>query len=139
VIDASNTLQTRIGDYDDVFFVKWNCDDSLIISAQINNIIKIWDSRGLNLIHEIINHQNQILSLQTHPCDPRLLSSADADGQIIISNIFKGEIIKKLNNSVAENRREYKFHEAFWFPNVEMFIVFNLNFLDIYEFARGEQ
>jgi bromodomain and WD repeat domain-containing protein 1/3 len=138
VLDASKTLQTRKGDYDDVFFVRWNCDDSLIISAQINDVIKIWDSRGLNLMHEIINHQSQILSLQAHPCDPRLLLSAEADGQIIISNILKGEIIKKFNNSDESDRREYDYHEAIWVPNVEMFIVYNQNFLDIYGFAKGE-
>jgi WD40 repeat protein len=36
-----------------VTMVTWNCDDSLVVTAQNNFIIKVWNSNDAQLIHEL--------------------------------------------------------------------------------------
>lgn len=36
-----------------VTMVAWNCDDTLVITAQSNFIIKVWNSDSAELIHEL--------------------------------------------------------------------------------------
>jgi hypothetical protein len=36
-----------------VTMVTWNCDDSLVITAQNNSIIKVWNSKTGQLIYEL--------------------------------------------------------------------------------------
>jgi WD40 repeat protein len=84
--------------------VAWNCDDSLVITAQSNFIIKIWNSGESStevlLVHELKGHADEIYVLEAHPRDPRIILSASHDGHIIIWNILSGKMIKKFYNKV---------------------------------------
>lgn len=33
--------------------VTWNCDDSLVVTAQNNFLIKVWNSNDAQLVHEL--------------------------------------------------------------------------------------
>lgn len=84
-----------------VTMVAWNCDDSLVITAQNNYLIKVWNSNNGHLIHELKAHTDEVYVLETHPKDPRLLLSAGHDGNIILWNILTGRLIKKFYNRVS--------------------------------------
>jgi WD40 repeat protein len=83
-----------------VTMVAWNRDDSLVISAQNNNFIKVWNSSNGNLVHELKGHSNEIFVLESHPNDPRLLFSAGHDGNIMVWNLLTGKMLKKFYNRV---------------------------------------
>ena len=36
-----------------VTMVTWNCDDSLVVTAQMSLIIKVWNSNDAQLVHEL--------------------------------------------------------------------------------------
>ncbi len=33
--------------------VTWNCDDNLVVTAQNNFLIKVWNAHDVQLIHEL--------------------------------------------------------------------------------------
>ena len=83
--------------------VAWNCDDSLVITAQerfgFSSVIRVWKSNNGLLFHELNDfHTDEVTVLETHPIDPRLLMSAGCDGNIILWNILYGRLIKKFSN-----------------------------------------
>jgi WD40 repeat protein len=84
-------------------FVNWSCDDSLIITTDSNNRIKVWEIRSGRLVHNLSFHSDQILSIEPNPRNPRLLLSSGADGQVNLWNFFNGEILKKF---IIENEEE---------------------------------
>lgn len=110
LIDASKTLQKA--DNDDaisleifkkysVTMVTWNSDDSLVVTAQNNYLIKVWNSNDARLIHELKAHTDEVYVLEAHPKDSRLLLSAGHDGYVILWNLMTGKLIRKFYNKVS--------------------------------------
>ena len=46
-----------------VSMVTWNADDSLVVTAQNNFIIKVWNSNDVQLVHELKSHSDEIFVL----------------------------------------------------------------------------
>ncbi len=129
LIDASKTLQKPDNDemtYMDIHrkynvtMVTWNSDDSLVVTAQNNFLIKVWNSQNARLIHELKGHNDEVFVLEAHPRDPRLLLSAGHDGHIILWNIFTGRLIKKFYNKI-DNEGHGCLFDTKWSPNMDMF------------------
>jgi bromodomain and WD repeat domain containing protein 1/3 len=103
-----------------VTMVTWNCDDSYVITAQNNFLIKVWSSKDGRLIHELKAHTNEVFVLEAHPKDPRLLLSAGHDGNVILWNIQKGKLIKKFYNKI-ENEGHGCLFDTKWSPLYDTF------------------
>lgn len=91
----------------DILKVKWNIDDSLVVTLQKQYLIKVWSSDNGMLIHELRGHSDEIYALETHPRDPRILLSAGYDSSVLIWNIINGENIKKFFDKVIINIYKY--------------------------------
>ena len=111
IIDVSKTLKKQetddnaislmdINKKHSVTMVTWNIDDTLVVTAQNNYLIKVWNSTDASLVHELKAHTDEVFVLEAHPRDPRLLLSAGHDGNVIIWNLFTGKLIKKFYNRV---------------------------------------
>ena len=83
-----------------VTMVAWNADDSLVVTAQNNFVVKVWNSTSAQLVHELKAHTDEIFVLEAHPADPRLLFSAGHDGNVILWNLLAGKCIKKFYNKI---------------------------------------
>lgn len=103
-----------------VTMVAWNCDDSMVITAQNNFVIKVWNSNDAQLVHELKSHSNEIFVLEAHPKDARILLSAGHDGNIIIWNILTGKVIKKFYNRI-ENEGHGCLFDSKWSCTSDMF------------------
>ena len=103
-----------------VTMVAWNCDDSMVITAQNNFLIKVWNSVDGQLVHELKSHSNEIFVLEAHPKDARILLSAGHDGHIIIWNILTGKVIKKFYNKI-ENEGHGCLFDSKWSCTSDMF------------------
>ncbi|CAF0748059.1 unnamed protein product [Brachionus calyciflorus] len=130
VIDGSKTLdKSESSDFLNidslskkysVTMVAWNCDDSLVITAQNNFVIKVWNSSDAQLVHELKAHTNEIFVLEAHPKDPRLLLSAGHDGNVILWNLLTGKCIKKFYNKI-ENEGHGCLFDTKWSSTLDMF------------------
>ncbi|RNA15427.1 PH-interacting, partial [Brachionus plicatilis] len=116
VSDLSDMLSKKHS----VTMVAWNCDDSLVITAQNNFMIKVWNSSDAQLVHELASHSNEIFVLESHPKDPRVLLSAGHDGNVIIWNILSGTMIKKFYNRI-ENEGHGCLFDTKWSCTSDMF------------------
>ena len=87
----------------DILKIKWNIDDSLVITLHKNYLILVWSPDDGNLIHELRGHSDDIYVLEPHPRDPRILLSAGYDSSVSIWNIINGENIKKFYDEVIIN------------------------------------
>ena len=87
--------------------VTWNSDDSLVVTAQNNFLIKVWNSNDARLVHELRGHTDEVYVLEAHPRDSRLLLSAGHDGLIIFWNLMSGKMIKKIYNKVRVLRSSF--------------------------------
>ena len=109
LIDATKSFQKN-NDLDDisldlfkkhsVTMVTWNSDDSCVVTAQNNHLLKVWNSNDARLVHELKGHTDEVYVLEAHPRDARLLVSAGHDGLIIFWNLLTGKMIKKIYNKV---------------------------------------
>jgi bromodomain and WD repeat domain-containing protein 1/3 len=110
LIDASKSFQKN-NDLNDisldlfkkhsVTMVTWNSDDTLVVTAQNNYLLKVWNSNDARLVHELKGHTDEVYVLEAHPRDARLLLSAGHDGLIIFWNLLTGKMIKKIYNKVS--------------------------------------
>ncbi len=87
------------------------------------------------MIQELKDHRQQILVLEPHRSDPRLLLSASLDGQNIIWNSITGEFINKFLNK-NESGNEIAIFETIWSPNMDLAVAVDcLGFLLYFGFG----
>ncbi|KAJ3085335.1 Bromodomain and WD repeat-containing protein 3 [Quaeritorhiza haematococci] len=65
----------------------WSVDDSMIITATTDFVLRVWDSRTGQWLGSLVGHTNEIFTLDVHPIDPRIIMSAAYDGKIIVWNL----------------------------------------------------
>jgi WD40 repeat protein len=143
LIDVSKSLKkttnfAHLTKYN-VTMVKWNCDDSLVITAQNNFLIKVWNSNDGQLIHELKGHNAEVFVLEAHPKDPRLLISSGHDGNVIIWNLLTGKIIKKFYNRIESQGHGCLF-DTKWSPTMDMFAATDSHgYLTLFGFGGSEK
>jgi WD40 repeat protein len=115
-------------EYDvNIYNVSWSCDDSLLITTDSENIIKVWETRTGILKQKMKYHSDQILSIEPNPNDSRLVLSAGIDGQIILWDILKGEQISNYYNKIDDEQNFNMVNKAIWSLTGLAFIAVNLN------------
>jgi WD40 repeat protein len=69
-------------------------DERWIVTTSIDGLIRVWDSRRLNMEHQLRGHAGEVYALAVSP-DSRMLYSAGMDGQIRSWDLEAGTLISK--------------------------------------------
>ncbi|XP_027271484.1 bromodomain and WD repeat-containing protein 1 isoform X2 [Cricetulus griseus] len=83
-----------------VTMIAWNQDDSIVVTAVNDHVLKVWDSYTGQLLHNLLGHADEVFVLETHPFDSRIMLSAGHDGSIFIWDITKGTKMKHYFNMI---------------------------------------
>ncbi|KAI9014116.1 hypothetical protein DFJ74DRAFT_277025 [Hyaloraphidium curvatum] len=84
----------------------WSRDDSRIVVASTDHVLRTFDSRTGELLRTMRSHEDEIYVIDVHPTDPRVFLSAGHDGKLVLWDIVTGRAIKELlcDFSVLEAR-----------------------------------
>ncbi|KAM9694760.1 bromodomain and WD repeat-containing protein 1 isoform 4-T4 [Trichechus inunguis] len=83
-----------------VTMIAWNQNDSIVVTAVNDHVLKAWDSYTGQLLHNLLGHADEVFVLETHPFDSRIMLSAGHDGSIFIWDITKGTKMKHYFNVI---------------------------------------
>ncbi|XP_073928735.1 bromodomain and WD repeat-containing protein 1 isoform X2 [Castor canadensis] len=83
-----------------VTMIAWNQNDSIVVTAVNDHVLKVWDSYTGQLLHNLLGHADEVFVLETHPFDSRIMLSAGHDGSIFIWDITKGTKVKHYFNMI---------------------------------------
>ncbi|XP_036755176.2 bromodomain and WD repeat-containing protein 1 isoform X1 [Manis pentadactyla] len=83
-----------------VTMIAWNQNDSIVVTAVNDHILKVWNSYTGQLLHNLLGHADEVFVLETHPFDARIMLSAGHDGSIFIWDITKGTKVKHYFNMI---------------------------------------
>ncbi|KAM6162069.1 bromodomain and WD repeat-containing protein 1 [Erethizon dorsatum] len=83
-----------------VTMIAWNQNDSIVVTAVNDHVLKVWNSYTGQLLHNLLGHADEVFVLETHPFDSRIMLSAGHDGSIFIWDITKGTKLKHYFNTI---------------------------------------
>ncbi|XP_053168906.1 bromodomain and WD repeat-containing protein 1 isoform X2 [Hemicordylus capensis] len=83
-----------------VTMIAWSKNDSLVVTAVNNHLLKVWNSYTGQLLHDLAGHADEVFVLEPHPFDSRIMLSAGHDGNIFIWDITKGIQMKHYFNMI---------------------------------------
>uniref|UniRef100_A0A5F7ZTJ2 Bromodomain and WD repeat-containing protein 1 n=2 Tax=Macaca TaxID=9539 RepID=A0A5F7ZTJ2_MACMU len=83
-----------------VTMIAWNQNDSIVVTAVNDHVLKVWNSYTGQLLHNLLGHADEVFVLETHPFDSRIMLSAGHDGSIFIWDITKGTKMKHYFNMI---------------------------------------
>ncbi|XP_007943742.2 bromodomain and WD repeat-containing protein 1 [Orycteropus afer afer] len=83
-----------------VTMIAWNQNDSIVVTAVNDHVLKAWNSYTGQLLHNLLGHADEVFVLETHPFDSRIMLSAGHDGSIFIWDITKGTKMKHYFNVI---------------------------------------
>ncbi|XP_051006254.1 bromodomain and WD repeat-containing protein 1 [Acomys russatus] len=83
-----------------VTMIAWNQDDSIVVTAVNDHVLKVWHSYTGRLLHNLLGHADEVFVLETHPFDSRIMLSAGHDGSVFIWDITKGTKMKHYFNMI---------------------------------------
>ncbi|XP_039713626.1 bromodomain and WD repeat-containing protein 1 isoform X2 [Pteropus medius] len=83
-----------------VTMIAWNQNDSIVVTAVNDHVLKVWSSYTGQLLHNLLGHADEVFVLETHPFDSRIMLSAGHDGSIFIWDITKGTKMKHYFNMI---------------------------------------
>ncbi|XP_076975178.1 bromodomain and WD repeat-containing protein 1 isoform X2 [Tamandua tetradactyla] len=83
-----------------VTMIAWNQNDSIVVTAVNDHVLKVWNSYTGQLLHDLLGHADEVFVLETHPFDSRIMLSAGHDGSIFIWDITKGTKMKHYFNMI---------------------------------------
>jgi len=85
--------------------VGWNADDSLVLTAVSDHMIKVWSSSAGELIRVLKGHTDEAYVIEAHPFNPRVVCTAGHDGKLIIWDV--GTVNKDEKDSSIGKVYEY--------------------------------
>ncbi|XP_036206000.1 bromodomain and WD repeat-containing protein 1 isoform X3 [Myotis myotis] len=85
-----------------VTMIAWNQNDSIVVTAVNDHVLKVWNSYTGQLLHNLLGHADEVFVLETHPFDSRIMLSAGHDGSIFIWDVTKGTKMKHYFNMIPE-------------------------------------
>ncbi|XP_004631827.1 bromodomain and WD repeat-containing protein 1 isoform X2 [Octodon degus] len=83
-----------------VTMIAWNQNDSIVVTAVNDHVLKVWNSYTGQLLHNLMGHADEVFVLETHPFDSRIMLSAGHDGSIFIWDVTKGTKLKHYFNTI---------------------------------------
>lgn len=67
--------------------VGWNKDDSLVLTAVSDFMIRVWNSKTGELIRVLKEHCEEAFVIEPHPINPRIVLTAGHDGKLVIWDV----------------------------------------------------
>ncbi|WKX91473.1 hypothetical protein Q1695_009928 [Nippostrongylus brasiliensis] len=84
----------------------WSLDDSMIVTAGSDYILRVWSTAG-ELLRCVPGHTDDSFVLKAHPTCPNVVLSCGHDGVMVFWDINAGEKVKRFTNTV-----EHRGHSA---------------------------
>uniref|UniRef100_A0A7I4XXM5 Bromo domain-containing protein n=1 Tax=Haemonchus contortus TaxID=6289 RepID=A0A7I4XXM5_HAECO len=84
----------------------WSLDDSMIVTAGSDYILRVWSSSG-GLLRCLPGHTDDIFVLKAHPSFSNAILSCGHDGVMVFWDLNVGDKVKKFTNTV-----EHRGHSA---------------------------
>lgn len=106
-----------------VTMVAWSADDSLVLTAVSDNLVKVWNPKNGELIRVLKAHQDEIFVTESHPFNPRLICTASHDGRIIIWDIGttnkedEGKVLFQYHNMLDQGQGHGAVFDCKWAPD----------------------
>ena len=108
-----------------VTMVGWNADDSLVLTAISNHLVKVWNPDNGNLVRVLRDHSDETFVIESHPTDPRVVCTAGHDGKIIVwdiglrsdPGIESGRKIFEYKNILEEGQGHGAVFDTKWSPD----------------------
>jgi len=106
-----------------VTMVGWNADDSLLLTAASDHLVKVWNPKTGELIRTLQHHQEVAYVIEAHPTNPRVICTAGHDGKTIIWDIGTtdfndtGKIIFEHTNNLDEGQGFGAVFDCKWSPD----------------------
>ncbi|KAF3816064.1 hypothetical protein GH733_016166 [Mirounga leonina] len=98
-----------------VTMIAWNQNDSIVVTAVNDHVLKVWNSYTGQLLHNLLGHADEVFVLETHPFDSRIMLSAGHDGSIFIWDITKGTKMKHYFNMGKDMERSLTIPDQMFF------------------------
>ncbi|KAL1131749.1 hypothetical protein AAG570_011362, partial [Ranatra chinensis] len=102
-----------------VTIVCWNSDDSCVITAVNNYLLKVWEPLTGKLLQVFSSHKDEIYVLESNPLNSRVLLSAGHDGVVIFWDLLTGEQLSTYQNYI-EGQGNGAVFDAKWSPDGTM-------------------
>jgi bromodomain and WD repeat domain-containing protein 1/3 len=106
-----------------VTMVAWNRDDSLVLTAVADFMIRVWNSKTGELVRVLKEHNGECFVIEPHPVNPRIVCTAGHDGKIIIWDIGttdkkdNGSKIYQYYNQLGEGQGHGAIFDCKWAPD----------------------
>uniref|UniRef100_A0AAR5Q514 Bromo domain-containing protein n=1 Tax=Dendroctonus ponderosae TaxID=77166 RepID=A0AAR5Q514_DENPD len=99
-----------------VTMVAWDKSDASVVTAVSDYSLKIWSAANGQLIKILKGHVDEVYVLEPHPHDEDVILSAGHDGQLLIWDIQRGDILFKYLNTI-EGQGYGAIFDAKWSPD----------------------
>ncbi|XP_066145385.1 PH-interacting protein isoform X1 [Euwallacea fornicatus] len=99
-----------------VTMVAWDRSDATVVTAVSDRSLKIWNAGTGQLVRILSGHNDEVYVLEPHPHDEDIILSAGHDGQLLIWDINRGEILFKYLNTI-EGQGYGAIFDAKWSPD----------------------
>ncbi|XP_078512965.1 bromodomain and WD repeat-containing protein 1 isoform X2 [Lissotriton helveticus] len=83
-----------------VTMIAWDQNDTHVVTAVNNHLIKVWNSHNGDLLYNMTGHEDEVFVLEPHPFDSRIMLSAGHDGNVFIWDLTKGIKTKHYFNMI---------------------------------------
>lgn len=106
-----------------VTMVGWNTDDSLVLTAVSDFMIRVWNSKTGDLVRVLKAHNDEAFVIEAHPTNPRIVCTAGHDGKLIIWDIgttdkdSKYGKIYEYYNQLGEGQGHGAIFDSKWSPD----------------------
>lgn len=106
-----------------VTMVGWNTDDTLVLTAVSDHLVKVWNPKNGELIRILEAHTDEAYVIESHPFNPRIICTAGHDGRIIVWDIGtlskkdKGEKILEHYNKLDQGQGHGAVFDCKWAPD----------------------
>ncbi|XP_030752508.1 PH-interacting protein isoform X2 [Sitophilus oryzae] len=98
-----------------VTMVAWDRSDLLVITAVSDHTLKVWNSLNGELLKVLPGHTDEVYVLEPHPHDNDVILSTGHDGQLLVWDLNKGEIVSKYLNAI-QGQENGGIYDAKWDP-----------------------
>ncbi|XP_050296565.1 bromodomain and WD repeat-containing protein 3 [Anthonomus grandis grandis] len=99
-----------------VTMVAFDKSDTSVVTAVSDHTMKVWNASTGQLVRILTGHTDEVYVLEPHPHDEDVILSTGHDGQLLIWDIHKGEILFKFTNTI-EGQGFGAIFDAKWSPD----------------------
>jgi len=108
-----------------VTMIGWNADDTLVLTAVSNHLVKVWNPDTGQLVRILRDHRDEVFVIEPHPIYPRVVCTAGHDGNIFVwdiglwtePDIDSGRKVFEYKNTLEEGQGHGAVFDVKWSPD----------------------